>query len=111
MNPRDVNPRDVNPRDFEDPDEDARARRRRVDIGRVDKNSAEIRMGRALRAVPLLEEPGDIQHETGLVQPNQRVMIVKEVDGWLLVVGSASVDPAAHETTVGWAKKSEIAVR
>ncbi|HEY4122230.1 MAG TPA: hypothetical protein VGM56_30390 [Byssovorax sp.] len=111
VNPRDVNPRDANPRDFEDPDEDARARRRRADIGRVDKGSAELRMGRALRAVPLLQEPGDLQHETGLVQPNQSVMIVKEVDGWLLVYGGAAVDPNAQETTMGWAKKSEIAVR
>jgi uncharacterized protein YgiM (DUF1202 family) len=63
----------------------------------------ELRVGLAEKPLQLRERPTEGSEVTGAVPQGEMVMILKESDGWVLVVHDGS--------TAGWTRRSEIAVR
>jgi len=65
-----------------------------------------VTMGRVSRSLELVAHPGEDATTTGTLKAGDVVMILKEDNGWVLVVHSSD-----EGVEMGWTRKSEVAVR
>ena len=67
-----------------------------------DKRGSSVRLGLARKTLTLYAEPGGMGSPLGTIEAGEQVVLIKEAGPWALVFQSGKM---------GWAKKSEIAVR
>jgi len=70
------------------------------------KGKTAVRVGLARHGLKLRERPGEGTEITGAVRAGEVVMIMKDLGEWVLIMHSGDDD-----VSMGWTKRSEIAIR
>jgi hypothetical protein len=65
-----------------------------------------VRLGATRHGLKLRQSPGESAEITGSVRAGELVMIMKDLGEWVLIMHSGEDD-----VSMGWTKRSEIAVR